>query len=280
MSRKKVLVLFLLGTLLISFSATAQDIRVFPILYADAQVLLKLVRVALSKNDHADYNPSNNSIVVRDDSTSLRRIEKLIKSHDLPIKRVKIKAYRTGRSELENLEAQINWKIKNGQWAAGTLAKTEKGTFSDVHADKKFHSSSMASMKKMIVPSGSTANLITGKVLVADNSKFAFSETFGFIMTGMRVSHVQTGLLINPIITKAGVKLTITPLLNVFSGLKAEQKPISYAKLVVDVPDGGRLLIGPDDDSGSGIITKIFQGLSPTIGLRGNYLLIEVEIQK
>lgn len=278
MNRKSVLLFHLLGMLVFSVSAIAMELRVFQIKYADAKELLKMVRVVISDKGKADYNSVDNSIIVNDDAASLRRVEKFIRSHDLPGKRVRIKAFKVGRSELSNLGAPIKWTTRNGQWTAGIVNTRPNGAIADGNAGKILHTSTKASIHKLLVRSGSTATLVTGQTLSADNSKFAYSETFGFIMTGLQVASVQTALSIKPVVTDAGIKLTITPVLNLFSGLVAEQKPIDYAKLVVDVPNRGMALVGPDDPSNTGVVAKIFQGLYSPAWLVGDYLLIKVEI--
>ena len=260
--------------------AKADQVRIFKIQYREAAELLPIVKVALSKTGSVTADHRTNSLVVKDKEANLRMVARLLLTQDVPPVNVILKVHTISKSVLSNSGVKVDWKVKNGNWEVGTANVRNDGAFVRLSGSSKIHSSSSATKTRLKVLSGGKGTLVTGSKLVAASDSIEYWEKRGYRFRSANITHLQTGLVVEPMVLKEGVRVKITPVLTYFSAGGVKTKQLTNYRMEVMVKEGQRMLIGADSVSGKTVVSEIFSGFSASGGASNSYLLIEVKVEK
>jgi protein transport protein HofQ len=232
------------------------ETAVISVNFRDASGVLPLVETLLSPQGRATVDVRTNSIVVSDDSVSVKKIRDFLAHIDKPVEQVTIRFRFQHSGVSKNRDISASGKVSGDNWSvsAGRGSKKE-----GVHVRAQDRKGSVAQRSESFVRvlSGDAAYIRVG-------TEIPYTERWGYLcrryarsVGKMDFQHVETGMEVRPVVTKERVHIEIIPRVSYKEPGEKGVVRLSEASTRVSVAKGQWVTIGGHGQGSNEVIREI-----------------------
>jgi len=254
-------VLFCLAVALWSFlspgSACAEEqvVRI-RIVNRTAEEILPLVSPMISPQGFISADARSNSLIVIDQTASIRRVLNLVQQLDQPVAQLKIVVRFENQADAERLAAEANARIEAGKTDVTIGSREDEGL--DVQVDAGQTRQQRGIESTIIVRSGSRAYIASGYDLPHPERWQDLAHRSGHATAATEFRSVETGYEVHPVLMGKMVQIDITPRLSYMDGrARSGQIRFSEATTQIMAPLGQWVVFGASANQRSELNTRI-----------------------
>ena len=242
---------------LVPESAVAEEqvVRI-RIVNRNAEEILPLVSPMISPQGFISADARSNSLIVIDQTASIRRILNLVQELDQPVAQLKIVVRFENQADAERLAAEANARIEAGKADVTIGSREDEGL--DVRTDAGQTRQQRGSEATIIVRSGSLAYIASGYDLPYPERWQDLAHRTGHAATTTVFRKVETGYEVHPVLMGKMVQIDITPRLSYMDG-RARHGQIRFSEATTQImaPLGQWVVFGTSADQRSELNTRI-----------------------
>lgn len=235
--------------------AEEQVVRI-RIVNRNVEEILPLVRPLVSPAGFISADARSNSLIVIDETPSIRRIESLVQELDQPVPQLKIVVRFENQADAERLSAEANARVEAGKTNVTIGSREEEGA--DVQLDAGQNRTQRASEATIIVRSGSSAYIASGYDLPYPERWRDLAHRTGHAPTTTVFRSVETGYDVRPVLMGKMVQIDITPRLG-YQDDRARRHQIRFAEATTQImaPLGQWVVFGASANQRSELNARI-----------------------
>jgi type II secretory pathway component GspD/PulD (secretin) len=232
------------------------ETAVISVNFRDASSVLPLVETLLSPQGRASVDVRTNSIVVSDDSVSVKKIRDFLAHIDKPVEQVTIRFRFQHSGVSKNRDISASGKVSGDNWSV-SVGKGSKKEGVHVRAKDGRGSVTQRSESFVRVLSGDAAYIRVG-------TEIPYTERWGYLcrryarsVGKVAFQHMETGMEVRPVVTKERVHIEIIPRVSYKEpGAKGVIR-LSEASTRVSVSKGQWVTIGGHGQESNEVIREI-----------------------
>jgi type II secretory pathway component HofQ len=259
MHGRKALLAFLI--LLIFSHLTPQntclaETAVISVNFRDASGVLPMVETLLSPQGRATVDVRTNTIVVSDDSASVKKIRDFLAHIDKPVEQVTIRFRFQQAGVSKNRDISASGKVSGDNWSV-SVGRGSKKEGVHVRAQDRRGSVAQSSESFVRVLSGDAAYIRVG-------TEIPYTERWGYLCRRYARSvkktdfqHMETGMEVRPVVTKERVHIEIIPRVSYKEPGEKGVIHLSEASTRVSVSKGQWVTIGGHGQGSNEVIREI-----------------------
>lgn len=186
------------------------ETAVISVNFRDASEVLPMVETLLSPQGRASADVRTNSIVVSDDSVSVKKIRDFLAHIDKPVEQVTIRFRFQQAGGSRNRDISASGKVSGDNWSV-SVGRGSKKEGVHVRAQDRRGSVAQSSESFVRVLSGDAAYIRVG-------TEIPYTERWGYLCRRYARSRkrvdfqtMETGMELRPVVTKERVHIEITP---------------------------------------------------------------------
>ncbi len=232
------------------------ETAVISISFRDASEVLPMVETLLSPQGRASADVRTNSIVVSDDSVSVKKIRDFLAHIDKPVEQVTIRFrfQQTGGSKSRDISA--SGKVSGDNWSVSTGKGSQK---EGVHVRAQDRRGSVAQRTESFVRvlSGDAAYIRVGEEIPYTERWDYLCRRYARSVKEVDFQIIETGMEVRPVVTKERVHIEIIPRVSYKEPGEKGVILFSEASTRVSVSKGEWVTIGGHGKESNEVIREI-----------------------
>ena len=258
MYARKALLAFLF---LLVFSPMAPRIclaetAVIKVNFREASEVLSLVETLLSPQGRATADVRTNSIVVSDDSASVKKIRDFLAHVDKPVEQVTIRFRFQERGGSKERDISASGKVSGDDWSV-SVGRDSKKEGVHVRAQDRRRSGVQSSESFVRVLSGDAAYIRVGTEILYTERWRVLCRRYARSVKKMDFQTIDTGVEVRPVVTKERVYIEIIPRVSYREPGNRGVIRFSEASTRVSVSKGEWITIGGHGKESNEVIREI-----------------------
>jgi type II secretory pathway component GspD/PulD (secretin) len=261
--------------------ADAADYVVIKVRHRPAGELVDAVKAMLSSEGTVIPDATNNTLIIMDETSVLKKIEKLIAALDVPARHVRLHVTFFEAADRHDVDLSVRWRYRDGGFVIGDYAggHGREGLDIKLLPEATTSSGTSTTTQDLLVMSGGSGRFITGTNVPVRDDVLIWFGRHGIVWEGVVYREVSTGFVFTPTILETEVRLEITPFLSYFADEREGSIVFYEAKTTVSVPDGQTVIIAENETDKGRFIGDIFSGFSGTSAKGNFYIAVTPKIE-
>lgn len=223
--------------------------------FRDASEVLPMVETLLSSEGRATIDSRTNSVVVSDNSESVRKIREFVAHVDKPVEQVTVRFRFQEEGALKSRDLSASGRVSGDDWSVSAGRDRREGV--NVRAQDRRTSLEQRSESFIRVLSGDAAYIRVGK-------EIPYTERWGYLcrryahsLEGVNFQKIETGVEVRPVVSGNRVHIEIIP--RVSYREPGDKGVIRFAEAAtrVSVSKGQWITIGGHGKTGHEVIREI-----------------------
>lgn len=224
--------------------------------FRDASGVLPLVETLLSPQGRATVDVRTNSIVVSDDSVSVKKIRDFLAHIDKPVEQVTIR-FRFQHSGIsKDRDISASGKVSGDNWSVSVGRRSKKEGV-HVRAQDREESVAQSSESFVRVLSGDAAYVRVGTEIPYTERWAYLCRRYARSVGKVEFQQMETGMEVRPVVTKERVHIEITPRVSYKEPGEKGVIRFSEASTRVSVTKGQWVTIGGQGQGSNEVIREI-----------------------
>lgn len=232
------------------------ETAVISVNFRDASEVLPMVETLLSPEGRASADVRTNSIVVSDDSASVKKIRDFLAHIDKPVEQVTIRFRFQHSGVSKNRDISASGKVSGDNWSV-SVGRGSKKEGVHVRAQDRKGSVERNSESFVRVLSGDAAYIRVG-------TEIPYTERWGYLcrryaryVRKVDFQHMETGMEVRPVVTKERVHIEIIPRVSYKEPGEKGVIRLSEASTRVSVAKGQWVTIGGHGQGSNEVVREI-----------------------
>jgi type II secretory pathway component GspD/PulD (secretin) len=239
----------------LSTSTCLAETVVIPMQYRTAEEALPMVKDLLSSGGRAAADSRTNSLLVVDDSDSIKRVREFLAGFDQLGKQARVRVRFQERGSSADRDVAARARVSGGDWrvSAGGRRRTD-GV--DVRLQDRSVTERGASEYFIAVVSGAPAYIMVGQDILFTERWLDLTRRYARVSEAVSIQRIETGMEVRPTLLKDHADIEIIPRI---SGIGTERGVIRFTEAATRLlaPYGQWVTIGEASQQSNEVMQEI-----------------------
>jgi type II secretory pathway component GspD/PulD (secretin) len=263
-------------------TADAADYVVIKVMHRPADELVEAIKAILSPNGVVTSDERNNTLIVVDEPSVLKKAEELVAALDVRARQVRLSVTFFEAEDRHTVDLSIRWRYNDGGFRIGNFGagRGAEGLTVGGLPGATGTSTTSVTTQELLVISGETGRFVTGTDVPVTDEILTRLGRGGIIRERVAFREVSSGFVFTPTILDTEVHLDITPFLSYFIDEEEGSLIFCDAKTTVSIPDGRTVVIAGNETDKGKLIGDIFAGFSKSGETGSFYIAVTPRIEE